>query len=498
MDQYEMIRTGVRNYGKSISEMARITGHSRNTIRKALIGEPWEYKEREHQPYPVLEPFLSIIDGWLKEDKKNPRKQRHSGRRIFHRLKAEHGYTGSEPTVRRYVRKAKRLLGLDVPCAFIPCEPDVGQEAEVDWGTCRVVLDGVIISAKYFIMRSKYSGKFFMRLYPCERQQAFFDAHLHAFAFFGGVFRVLIYDNLTTAVNKVLLGHERVEQECFTKFKAYHGFEARFCNPNEGHEKGGVEGTVGFTRRNFLVPMLEEDTMKEMNAQLLQRCLDYGHHTIAGREATVDALFEAERSHLLPLPAVPFDNVRITTGRVDKYATVIVEKNRYSVPCHLAGTTARVVLRVDHVTLFVDGKQVAEHERAYANNKWILVPDHYLDLLQQRPMAFTSARPIRQWRARWPEAMEQLLKTFCEKQGINHGIKDFVMVLMLYRKHEVALVDAAVAQAAAISVGSSAGVAALLIHNNTGPVQPSSEPLESWPTISEPDTSVYTQLEGGK
>lgn len=497
MDQYEMIRTSVRNYGSSISEVARTTGHSRNTIRKALNGEHWEYKERAHQPYPVLEPYLEIIDGWLKEDKKNPRKQRHTGRRIFHRLRAEHGYTGSEPTVRRYVRKAKRRLGLDVPCAFIPCEPDVGLEAEVDWGLCRVVWAGVIISAKYFIMRSKYSGKFFMRLYPCERQQAFFDAHLHAFAFFGGVFRVLIYDNLTTAVNQVLRGHGRVEQEAFTKFKAYHGFEARFCNPGEGHEKGGVEGTVGFSRRNFLVPMLEGDTLEEMNAVLLQRCLGYGQHTIAGREATVDALFEQERDQLLPLPAVRYDNVQITTGRVDKYATVIVDRNRYSVSSHLAGATARVVLRVDRVTLFVDGKKVAEHERAYANNKWILEPDHYLDLLKQRPLAFSSARPIRQWRARWPEAMERLLETFCEKQGHTDGIKDFVTVLMLYREHEPALVNVAVAMAADSHVGASAGVVVLLAHDKTGAAMPASAPLSSWPQTPVPDLKVYAQLEGG-
>jgi transposase len=498
MDQYEMIRTSVRNYGKSVSEVARMTGHSRNTVRKALSQESWEYKEREHQPYPVLEPFLEIIDGWLMADKAKPRKQRHSGRRIYHRLKAEHGYKGSEPTVRRYVRKAKRRLGLDVPCAFIPCEPDVGQEAEVDWGAGRVVLFGVTLSVKYFIMRSKYSGKFFMRLYPCERQQAFFDAHLHAFAFFGGVFRVLIYDNLTTAVHQVLRGHERVEQEWFTKFKAYHGFEARFCNPGEGHEKGGVEGTVGFSRRNFLVPMLEADTLEEMNADLLQRCLDYGGHTIAGREATVDALFEQERSHLLPLPAAPFDNVRIASGRVDKYATVVVDKNRYSVPSHLAGSAARVLLRVDRVTLFVDAKPVAEHERAYANNKWILNPDHYLDLLRQRPLAFTSARPIRQWRARWPAEMEQLLETFCQKQGVTHGIKDFVTVLMLYREHEGAQVDAAVAQAAHAHVGSSAGVAALLAHDRTVGAAPASEPLKSWPQTPVPDPTVYAQLEGGR
>ncbi len=360
-----------------------------------------------------------------------------------------------------------------------------------------MVLGAVAVSAKYFIMRSKYSGKFFMRLYPCERQQAFFDAHLHAFAFFGGVFRVLIYDNLTTAVNQVLRGHGRVEQELFTKFKAYHGFEARFCNPGEGHEKGGVEGTVGFSRRNFLVPMLEGDSLEAMNAILLQRCLDYGQHTITGREATVDVLFEQERDLLLPLPAVRYDNVQITTGRVDKYATVIVDRNRYSVSSHLAGATARVVLRVDRVTLFVDGQKVAEHERAYANNKWILEPDHYLDLLKQRPLAFSSARPIRQWRARWPEAMERLLETFCEKQGHTDGIKDFVTVLMLYREHEPALVDAAVEMAADSHVGSSAGVVVLLAHDKTGAATPASAPLSSWPQTPVPDLTVYAQLEGG-
>ncbi|MBU1412850.1 IS21 family transposase [Myxococcota bacterium] len=273
MDQYAMIRTSVRNYGISISEVARTTGHSRNTIRKALRGEPWECKERSHQPYPVLAPYLEIIDGWLRADKEKPQKQRHSGRRVYNRLKEEHGYAGSEPTVRRYVRQAKRNLGLDVPCAFIPCEPDVGQEAEVDWGTCWVILHKETVRMKFFVMRSKYSGKHFLRLYPCERQQAFFDAHLHAFAFFGGVFRVLIYDNLTTAVHKVLRGHDRIEQEAFSAFKAYHGFEARFCNPGEGHEKGGVEGSVGFTRRNYLVPLPEADMLEELNAMLLQRCL---------------------------------------------------------------------------------------------------------------------------------------------------------------------------------------------------------------------------------
>jgi len=165
----------------------------------------------------------------------------------------EHGYKGGESTVRRYVRLAKLSLGIEMPCAFIPCDPEVGHEGEVDWGSAIAVIAGEEIRLKFFCMRSKYSGKHFVRFYPCERQQVFFDAHIHAFAFFGGVFPVLIYDNLTTAVQKVLLGRNRIEQASFSSFRAYYCFEARFCNPGNGHEKGGVEGMVGYVRRNYLI-----------------------------------------------------------------------------------------------------------------------------------------------------------------------------------------------------------------------------------------------------
>jgi len=241
MDQYEMIRTGCRVYGQNISEMARMTGHSRNTIKKAIRGEPWGYQERVHQPFPVLDKYLTVIDGWLMGDKDKPRKQRHTARRIYNRLVEEHGYKGSEPTVRRYVRFAKLSLGIGTSCAFIPCDPEAGREGEVDWGTATAILGGGEIRLKFFCMRSKYSGKHFVRFYFCERQQAFFDAHIHAFSFFGGIFPVVIYDNLSTAVEKVLRGRDRIEQEGFGKFRAYYSFDARFCNPDSGHEKGGLE-----------------------------------------------------------------------------------------------------------------------------------------------------------------------------------------------------------------------------------------------------------------
>lgn len=246
MDQYEHIRTAHRVYGKKIREIARDTGHSENTVKKALRNEYCGYPRRRSQPYPVLGPYLDIIDEWLEHDKEQPRNQRHSAHRIYDRLVEEHGFCGSAPTVRRYVREVKARLGLNGQSAFIVLAPAIGQEAEVDWGNGTAVMNGIRRAIKYFCMRSKYSGKHVVRCYPYERQQAFFDAHLHAFEFFDGIFPVLIYDNLSTAGRKVLQGKNRLEQEAFIAFRSYHSFEARFCNPAQAHEKGGVEGLVGY------------------------------------------------------------------------------------------------------------------------------------------------------------------------------------------------------------------------------------------------------------
>jgi len=494
MDQYEFIRTAHRVYDKNISELARMTGHSRNTVKKAIRGEPWGYRERNKQPFPVLGKYLETIDNWLSADKEQPKKQRHTARRIYHRLVTEHGYTGGESTVRRYVSMAKIRFGLDTPGAFIPCDPEAGFEAEIDWGTAKAEIGGKRLTIKIFCMRSKYSGKHFVRAYPCERQQAFFDAHLHGFQFFGGVFPVLIYDNLTTAVRKVMQGRNRIEQESFVKFRAYHNFEARFANPAAGNEKGGVEGLVGFSRRNYMVPIPVVDSLEELNANLLEECLAYGSHTISGREHTVDELFEAEKSHLLPMPEHMFSNQLSLSGKVDKFGTVIVDKNRYSVPTIYTGQTVSVLLGVGRVSIYLKSKKLADHERVYGNNKWQLDPDHYLDLLKKRPMAFTSARPIRQWRATWPVCYEGLLERFHQSQGETRGTKDFITVLMLHRHYEATEVEAAVELALEHGLSSSEGVRHLLIYAN-GP-QSATAPLKGWESLPPADIRQYGQLGG--
>lgn len=494
MDQYEHIRTAHRIYDQSISEIARTTGHSRNTIRKALNQEYCRYSSRKKQTYPVLGPFTDIIDSWLSDDRQQPVKQRHTAQRVFQRLAVEHDYSGSASNVRKYVREAKERLGTAGNKAFIPLEPELGQEAEVDWGTAKVILAGQPVKVKLFCMRSKGSGKPFVRLYPCERQQALFDALMRGFEFYGGIFPRLIFDNMTTAVRKILQGKGRLEQESFSRFRIYNNFEARYCNPASGHEKGGVEGLVGFARRNFLVPVPDVDSLEEINELLLRQCLAYGQHTISGKDKTVDALFAEERSHLLDLPKVPFANQQILTSKVDKYATVMVDKNRYSVPTRLVGRCLRVVCHVDTLEIFERDNCVATHHREFANNKWQLDPIHYLELIKQRPLAFHSARPLREWKKRWTQEMNLLLERFCQSFGESRGIKEFIDVLLLFGKHPDQEVEAAIAQALAAGASSGEAVRHLLNHHRE---TPEILPLERYASLPEADVSVYAALGGG-
>lgn len=493
MDQYEYIRIAHRVYGKGIRQIQRETGHDRKTIRKALREEHHGYAKRDPQPVPIVGPYQKIIEGWLADDKEVSKKQRHTARRIYHRLVSEHDYKGSEVTIRRQVRDLKRSLGMSDCKAFLPLDPDCGQEAEVDWGTAEAIISGERMRVKFFCMRSKYSGKHFVRCYPCERQQAFFDAHMHAFSFFGGVFSILVYDNLTSAVQKILKGKNRKEQEAFIRFRSYYNFSPRFCNPGSGHEKGGVEGMVGYVRRNYMVPVPQAESLEALNEKLLKDCLSYGQHRLDGRERTVNGFFEEEKAHLVSLPEVAFSNHQTMDSKVNPYSTVLVDKNHYSVPTRYVGLRVQAVLKVSEVEIYYDRKKIATHKRAFANNNWRLNPDHYLELLQQRPQAFDSARPIKQWRPKWPGSLEHLLAKFQKTHGATDGIKDFVSVLMLLRDHEASQVYAAVDLALKNGISSSSGVRHLLLHSSHKERIP---PLSDWPATVPANVSVYGQLGG--
>jgi transposase len=220
-------------------------------VRQALAAAVPASRRYPARAKPKLDAVAGFIDAVLEADRLAPRKQRHTARRLYRRILTEFpGSAVAESTVRNYVRGRRRELGLALRETFVPQSYCVGQEAQVDWYEAYADLGGERSRVQIFAMRSMASGAAFHRAYLHATQQAFLEAHELAFDYFGGVFRLLRYDNLASAVRKILRGYRREETVRFVAFRSHWRFAAEFCTPGEGHEKGGVEGEVGVAARN--------------------------------------------------------------------------------------------------------------------------------------------------------------------------------------------------------------------------------------------------------
>src|SRR5436190_12084657 len=286
VEQFEQIRRDREREGLSIRELARRDGVHRRTVRQALASPlPPPRKAPERRSAPKLGPYRPLIDEWLLADREAPRKQRHTARRVWQRLVDEHGVAVSERQVRRYVHRRRRELGVPVEEVFVPQVHEPGVEAEVDWGEAIVEIAGQRRTVYLCLMRACYSGAAFVIAYDRATQQAFLEAHVEAFRFFGGGFAVVRYDNLRSAVKQLLRGRRRVEQDRFVALRSHYLFESVFTRRGrEGaHEKGGVEGEVGRYRRRHFVPMPKVGSLKELNDLLEDGCFAELERRIAGR-----------------------------------------------------------------------------------------------------------------------------------------------------------------------------------------------------------------------
>ena len=246
--------------------------------------------------------------------------------------------------VRHHVRARKRALGLIQSETFVPQSYALGHEALVDWYEAWADLGGERTRLQVFAMRSMASGAAFHRAYLHATQQAFLEAHEHAFAYFGGVFRLLRYDNLASAVRKILRGHRREETVRFVAFRSHWRFTAEFCTPGEGHEKGGIEGEGGYFRRNHLVPVPDVADLDALNAFLLTGCREDEARVLDGRSEPVGVAMVVERDHLTARQLDGFDLADVTFPLVDKQGCVLVKTNAYSVPLRAGSRAeARVV-----------------------------------------------------------------------------------------------------------------------------------------------------------
>ncbi len=395
----EQIRQEYFGSGRpSMREVAKERGHSWRTVKKAILDpSPSVYRQKRPRACPVVGPFIGLIEEMLISDQHRPKKQRHTARRIWNRMREEHGFLGEESSVCRYVRRWKREHADESSRVTAVIEHTPGTQGQVDWGEVVWKRNGEEVVGHMFEMTLPFSVGTYARVYPFEKQEAFFDGHMRGFDFFGGVPGQMRYDNLKTAVAKVLKGRARIEQDSFVHFRSHHGFESSFCTPGRGNEKGSVEGNIGYGRRNWFVPLPSFASLEELNVWLEGKCRENLARVPQGRTMSIrDALAE-ERRLFLPQPRVAFDACRVVLATADHHALVHFDGSRYSVPVSCAFRDVTVRAYVDRVVISADGREVARHPRALTPGALVQDPQHFLRLLERKPALLDHASVFRQW-----------------------------------------------------------------------------------------------------
>ena len=505
MELYEQIRrdaTRMRSDtgGVSVRRLAVLHATHRRTVRLALESStPPSKRVPVSRPAPVLGAFHTLIDEWLVADQSAPRKQRHTARRVFERLRDEYGCQAAETTVRDHVRARRRVLGLAgegfVPQAYAPAV-----DAQVDWGEAEVVLAGQRTRVFLFGMRACWSGGAYWEAFPTLSQTAFLEGHVRAFEWFGGVFETIRYDNLAAAVKRVLRGQRREQTDRFVALRSHYLFDSEFTTPGiaGAHEKGGIEGEVGRFRRRHFVPVPRVRRLGELNQQLLS-CLEVDlKRRIDGRPATVGEMLWTECGRLARLPVEQYTPAEHTTVRVDAKSLVTVRQCRYSVPTRLVGMRVHAEIGAHTVTLRHDGVVVAVHDRSVERFATTAQLDHYLDLLARKPGALRRALPVAQARQRgdWPAAYDDLWQRLEQKVGRSQAATQMIDVLMLCRDYPPETVEQAVQ--GALAAGAIDGRAVQLLARRVA-TRPQPEPValsHHVPPVDVPlpSISAYDQL----
>ena len=334
MELYARVRRACMVEGMSTREAARVFGLHRDTVRKMLqYSVPPGYRRESPPRRPKLDPYRGVIDRILEDDRSLPKKQRHTAKRIYERLRAEHGFTGKYTIVKDYVRERRRRTRE----MYVPLSHPAG-DAQCDFGQAKAVIGGVEQTVHYFVLDLPHSDACFVKAYPAETTEAFCDGHVSAFSFLGGVPRSILYNNTRLAVAKILGDGRRKRTRVFSELVSHYLFEDRFGRPGKGNDKGKVEGLVGYARRNFLVPVPSFERFDALNAYLEERCLERLGRRLRGHEETIGQRMERDLEALLPLPATPYDASDKHVSRVSSLSLVRYRTNDCA-PRHAAWDT---------------------------------------------------------------------------------------------------------------------------------------------------------------
>ncbi|MDB4778240.1 IS21 family transposase [bacterium] len=437
-----------------------------HTLNKILaLEEPPGYRQKQPRAKPKIEAFLPIIAGILKADQKAPRKQRHSAKRIFERLKKEHGFTGGCTIV----KDAVRVWRQSQKEVFLPLVHRPG-EAQVDYGFAQVQIRGHAppIQVAIFVMTLPYSGVVFCQVFHRECTESFQEGHRRAFEFFGGVPWRISYDNSKVAVAKIVGSRDRKLTREFLRLQSHYLFAEHFCLVRRPNEKGHVERLVEYARSNFLVPVPVVDSLEELNQRLLHQCRVDLENQSRGKSANKRLLLEEERSTFLALPKRPFEARRITQAAVSSQSLVRFDRNSYSVPTKYAHRKVTVVGTVDEVRFVFGDSLIARHQRCWDKEQFFYQPVHYLSLLERKPGGFDFAKPIEQWQL--PECFG-VLRRRLEASDPKHGTRDYIRVLRLLERHPRSQLTDAIGYALDIDVVDPDSIRVILEHRSEKPTE---------------------------
>ena len=442
VELYGRVRYAVQIEGLSHRGAARRFGIDPRTVAKMMkFTTPPGYVRTKPPAKPKLDPFIPVIDRILFDDKSRPRKQQHTAKRIFERLRDEYGFTGGLTIVKDYVagwrQRAQEM--------FVPLEHSPGH-AQVDFGEAIGVIGGVERKIHFFAFDLPHSDACLVVGYPAETTEAFCDGHVRAFNFFGGVPQSILYDNTKIAVARILGDGKRQRTRGFAELQSHYLFRDRFGRPGKGNDKGKVEGLVGYARRNFLVPIPVFETFEALNAYLLDCCRRRMADRLRGHDETIAQRLERDLAALQrPLPPA-YDACEKVATQVSSLSLVRYRLNDYSVPTTYGHRDVLVRGYVHEVVISCGAEVIAHHPRSYERHDFIFDPLHYLALIEQKINALDQAAPLAGWRL--PEefmTLRRLLEARMDKQGK----REFVQVLRLMEVFPLDEVAAAVRDAIA-------------------------------------------------
>jgi transposase len=438
MEWWTKIRLEVLRGESSKREILRREGVHWKTLTKILkYPEPPGYRMKQSRPKPKMGAYLEQIAQIIESDKSLPKKQRHTAKRIYERIK-DKGYQGGYTQVREAVRDIKRRKKE----VFMPLVHNPG-EAQVDFGYALAKIAGVLRKVAFFVMVLPYSDAFFVMAFERECTESYWEGHSRAFEFFGGVPRRISYDNSRVMVSKIIGSRERKLTDGFLQLQSHYLFREHFCRVARPNEKGVVEGVVKFARLNFFVPVPEADDLDELNKKLVSMCHDDMGRRLRGKSGTKAELIVEDRQVFLPLPPSPFDACRKQPTRANSLSLVRFDDNDYSVPVAYAHHEILIKGYVDRVALCHGPRVVAEHKRSWGKEGVFFNHLHYLPLLERKPGSLDYARPLLGFD--FPECFNLLRRRLiAEQPKEGMGIREFIKVLRLLEDYPMDRVKRAV------------------------------------------------------